>query len=91
MPYWTRERAAAFITAEHFEISVRQLARWHEVPLVYLNSRAHGLDSDWRRAAQARLKAMLASQDPESVSVLRLAKLGNKAVAAKRAAMKSVP
>jgi hypothetical protein len=73
--YWTRGRAAKVITNRYFQISERQLIRW-KVPLVYLNGRAHGLDSDWINAAEARLADMLKHQGAEHQAVLRLAKAG---------------
>jgi hypothetical protein len=90
MAYWSRERAAAVISDEYFKISPRQLMRWSSVPIVYLNGRAHGLDADWRTAAEAKLQAMLQQQGDQRAPLLKLAKLGNAATARKRAAAKAV-
>jgi hypothetical protein len=85
MAYWSRKRAAATISAEYFEVAERTLLKWTDVRLCYLNGRAHGLEADWRKAAAARLAAMLANQGAEDIAVLRLAKQGNAATAAIRA------
>jgi hypothetical protein len=84
MAYWTRDRAARVISEDYFKISPRQLMRWSEVPMVYLNGRAHAEDKNWRDAAEARLAIMLRNQGGERAPMLKLAKLGNKAMEEKR-------
>jgi hypothetical protein len=84
MPYWTRDHAAVVITERFFQVSQRQLMRWEEIKPVYLNGRAHALSTDWLAAAESRLRSMLAHQGAEHQPRLRLAKLGNRAMADKR-------
>jgi hypothetical protein len=72
-PYMPRRGAAALLTDEYFQVSERTLLEWREVPLVYLNGRAHARESDWRRAAAQRLRDQLSRQGADDVPALRAA------------------
>ena len=73
MPYWTRRHAASQITEEFFEVAPRTLLTWCEVPIVYLNGKAHGKEEDWRRAAAKRLHEQLQRQGAADLAVLKSA------------------
>jgi hypothetical protein len=73
MAWWSRNYAAQRITATHFEVAPRTMIGWKEVPLVYLNGKAHATDKNWLAAADRRLKEMLARQNAGEVGVLQSA------------------
>jgi hypothetical protein len=77
MAYWSRNYAAQRITELRFEVAPRTMIGWKDVPLVYLNGRAHAKEEDWLRAADRRLAQMLSHQGISDVKVLQSAVRAN--------------
>lgn len=82
--YVSRKAAKRLITDDYFDVAERTLLEWRDVPLVYLNGKAHAKEADWRRAAERRLREQLARQGAAEVAVLRSAARAQAARIARR-------